>query len=173
MNDIKISTSRFILRELTPDDATVRYLGWFENDSIKKNIQSLSTCSASLEELRNFITENINKKDVLFLGIFLKNKLLHIGNIKFNPVDSFNHYTILGIMIGDENWQGRGVAPEVIASSASWLKKNRGIRSIVLGVDINNSAAISAYSKVGFKFDKTKYIEIIDKSHVSMVLNIF
>ena len=38
-------------------------------------------------------------------------------------------------------------------------------------VDINNTKAIGAYSKAGFNFEK-KYVEIIDTSHVSMVLNI-
>ncbi len=36
MNSVKISIRRFILRELSPEDATVRYLSWFEGDSVKK-----------------------------------------------------------------------------------------------------------------------------------------
>ena len=135
MNYVKILTRRFILRELTPEDTTVKYLSWFEGDSVKKYIQSVSVFKGLLERLNNYIKENVSKRDVLFLGIFLKNELLHIGNIKFNFIDSINNCA-------------------------------------VLGVDINNTKAIGTYSKAGFKFEKTKYVEIIDTSNVSMVLNI-
>ena len=172
MNYVQIPTPRFILKELTIEDATPRYLSWFEADSVKKNIHSAGSFNNSIDSLKSYVEKNVNKRDVLFLGIFLKNELLHIGNIKFNSIDSINNYAILGIMVGDENWQGRGVVPEVIENSAVWLKKNRNINKIVLGVHKNNTRAINAYKKVGFIFEETKYLEIVDEADLPMILNI-
>jgi RimJ/RimL family protein N-acetyltransferase len=76
------------------------------------------------------------------------------------------------ILIGEESWRGRGVAPEVIKSSSEWLNKQYDINHIALGVDLKNIAAIRAYEKIGFKNKKTPCIVIINRSQLTMVLDV-
>ena len=57
----------------------------------------------------------------------------------------------MGILIGDEEWQGKGVASEVIKASSIYLKESHGIKYIILGVDKTNINAISAYKKIKFE----------------------
>ena len=57
----------------------------------------------------------------------------------------------MGILIGDSDWRGKGVAIEVIKASAHYLAKRYGVTTIFLGVDQINKAAVSAYQKVGLK----------------------
>ena len=78
----------------------------------------------------------------------------HIGNIKYEPIDIEEHQATMGILIGEENWRGRGVATEVINKSAIWLQENLTINKILLGVDVGNIGAIRAYEKSGFKENK-------------------
>jgi ribosomal-protein-alanine N-acetyltransferase len=171
INKVNIVTDRFFMRELTLDDATERYLKWFHNSDTKKFITA-STSTKSLSDIKQFIIERIGREDILFLGIFKKNSELHIGNIKFEPVDSHLGYAIMGIMIGDLEFRGKGVGSEVLKASSQWLKLNRNINQIVLGVSKDNPGAIKSYEKVGFIVRDTPHIPKLTSNTLTMVLNL-
>ena len=168
MDNIEIKSERFLQRTLTDRDATIEYLNWLNEDVVKQFI-TYAKQSRSLEELRHYIAEKNNHKSTVFLGIFLKNNGKHIGNIKYEPVDCLNKFAVMGILIGDEEWRGKGVGPEVIQASAKWLQQERGIKQIVLGVNVENENAISSYQKIGFVIQQTQFIDINSKGHTSMV----
>jgi len=166
----EIITTRFILRPLTIKDATPRYSSWLD-ESVNQEFIKASSSAHGIEELRGYIKERLQRKDVLFLGIFTRNGAEHIGNIKFEPVDTEKKYAIMGIMIGDPLWRGKGVAAEVIAQSSRWLNQNAGIEQIVLGVDSENHAAIQAYKKAGFREEQSDKVNVDGISVISMVLH--
>jgi [ribosomal protein S5]-alanine N-acetyltransferase len=165
--NIEIISERFLLRELGEDDVTERYLGWLSDIEAKKFITAAAQ-TKSLSDLRKYVRARIGRDDILFFGIFEKTSGLHIGNIKFEPVNSELGYAIMGILIGDPNYRGKGVTVEVLIASAQWLKKYRKIRQLLLGVTRDNVAAIRAYEKVGFVFSRT---EIIPDHPSTMVLD--
>ena len=160
-----IITNRFILRPLRVDHVSDRYAGWLSDQVTSQYI----TSKLNLDDLRQYVIERSSGDDVLFLGIFEKETGLHIGNIKFEPVDSKLGYAIMGILIGEHDWRGRGVAMETILASADWLRKHRNIREIVLGVSRANNAAIRAYRKVGFVEESTKFISSVSAESMTMV----
>jgi ribosomal-protein-alanine N-acetyltransferase len=168
---IEIITERFFLRPLVESDATNTYLSWFEDEDSQKYILA-ANLRQSIQSLRDFIRDKRNSKNVLFLGIFDKNRNVHIGNIKFEPVDTVDGYTIMGIMIGALDYRGKGVAAEVLGACSSWLKINRKISQIILGVDAENTKAISAYKKVGFQEESTPFLQKRTSHSVIMVLRI-
>jgi len=143
-----ITTQRFLLKPLAIDDVDHRYLSWL-NVKANKYIEYAKS-HPSIEGLKNYVGERENRQDVLFLGIFTK-EAQHIGNIKYEPIDTKSKSAVMGILIGDNNWRGKGVATEVIKASSSYLVDQYGIETILLGVDKNNKAAIIAYQKIGFK----------------------
>lgn len=149
MTALRIETSRFFLRPLEPADATERYASWFLDAEVKRYIAGAQV-TPTVGDLRRYIEARAGKADVLFLGVFTKDGGTHIGNIKFEPVDRAASRAVLGIMIGDASWRGRGAALEVIVDVNAWLAKNWGIREIVLGVERAHAAAVRAYEKAGF-----------------------
>ena len=152
-----IETPRFLLRPLSAGDATEQYWGWLQDDAARKYITA-ATQTAGLEDLRRFIDDRRNRADVLFLGIFAKATGMHIGNIKYEPIDQQAGYAVMGVLIGETSFRGQGVTAEVLDASARWLHAHRGIREIVLGVHEENAAAIRAYEKVGFIRAATPHI---------------
>lgn len=158
MNDVNIESARFILRSLTTKDASKKYLDWLNEGLVKKYI-TYAEEERTLDDLRAYIYEKTERQDTLFLGIFLKDDLSHIGNIKYEPIDTKSSFAIMGILIGEVAWQGKGVGPEVIEASAKWLQAKMGIKQIALGVDIENEAAIKAYEKIGFIVSNVPYLE--------------
>lgn len=143
---LQLVTSRFTLRTLTKLDATTRYLKWFDD---KMSKQYIAYSSTSVDELANYIESKNASTECLLLGIFHENE--HIGNIKYEPISQVKNEATMGILIGEPQWRGRGVASEVITASASYLKNNHSIKTIILGVDSRNHSAIKSYEKLGFK----------------------
>jgi RimJ/RimL family protein N-acetyltransferase len=154
MSGLQITTPRFVLRELTSADASARYLSWFSDPTAARYIASASRTS-ELQHLRDYIQERAGRDDVLFLGIFDGITGAHIGNVKYEPVDSEHGYAIMGLLIGDPAWRGRGVAKEVLLASGRWL---RDLMQIVLGVSRDNLGAIRAYEAVGFAIEASPYV---------------
>jgi ribosomal-protein-alanine N-acetyltransferase len=155
---VEINTERFLLRELTEKDVTQRYLDWLSDSESKKFIAA-ATVVRKLSDLRQYVLERIGRDDILFLGIFEKASGLHIGNIKYEPVNSGLGYAIMGMLIGDPAYRSKGVAAEVLNASARWLKEHRSIRQILLGVSKDNLTAVKAYEKVGFVVADTPHIQ--------------
>jgi len=144
-----LATDRFFLRPLTLQDATDRYLGWLRDGQAQRYIMSASR-TQTLEDLRAFIADRIGRRDVLFLGIFERVSGRHIGNIKFEPIDYAGRTAEMGILIGEPEWRRQGVANEVIAATAYWLRDHYGVLRLCLGVERGNETALSAYLRAGF-----------------------
>ena len=165
-----IKTPRFLLRPLTVSDVSERYLSWLSEDAALRFIIAAGE-ERGLEQLREYVARRQKRDDVLFLGIFNLDGE-HIGNVKYEPIDRELRSTVMGILIGELSWRGKGVAGEVIHASAQWLNRHSGIRSIVLGVDVDNLPAIAAYRKIGFIEKKTTLI-LNPESHLcTMVWNL-
>ncbi len=167
----EINSARFVLRSLCEHDASERYLGWLSDAATARFIISAGTAK-DLSELKAYLRERCERPDILFLGIFERGSGLHIGNIKYEPIDVHNRYAVMGILIGEAAWRGKGVAGEVIATSAEWMRDSLGICEIVLGVEVDNLAAIAAYENCGFKIQASNRIKIAPGKTVAMVLGL-
>ena len=167
---VRIDTERFLLRELSEGDVTERYLSWLDDASTKKYI-TYAEKEKSLSDLMQYVRDRVGREDILFLGIFDRDTGLHIGNIKYEPVNVEKGYATMGLMIGDPAYRGKGVAAEVLTASARWLRMNRKTRQIVLGVSSDNAAAIRAYERAGFEISDTEFIRRRPDAH-AMVLNL-
>jgi RimJ/RimL family protein N-acetyltransferase len=169
--EIRIATERFLLRPLVPDDATPRYSAWFDEPQSSRYIVSAGS-THDVPALRAYIEDRAGRRDVLFLGIFVRDTNEHIGNIKFEPINEHEHYAIMGMMVGEPAWRGRGVAREVLDAAADWLGRERSVREIVLGVAPTHAAAIEAYEKSGFSVAATERIRADPVETVTMVRRI-
>jgi len=156
------------MRPLTKEDVTERYLGWLSDPVTSRFIETASTTNAR-EALIKYVVERSNRADVLFLGIFDMATGEHIGNIKYEPIDLIKKYAVMGIMIGQPEWRGRAVAPEVIAETAKWLNESLDIRNIFLGVEKKNINGIKAYERCGFILTSTDEIKLDLSQSVAMV----
>lgn len=144
--DVSIRSARFELRPITESDVTERYLSWFSG----RGADNITMHPASIDDLRAYVRSRADRPDILFLAIREAEGGQHIGNIKFEPINSVLGGAIVGIFVGDETWRGRGVASEIIQASADWLQETLALRHLWLGVAEENLAAQRAYEKAGF-----------------------
>ncbi len=169
---IILTTKRFVLREIDEKDVTEQYLAWFNDDDAKSHIYFAEN-KKTLNELKYYVSERVNREDILFLAIFDKTRKIHIGNIKYEPISIDKSYAIMGVFIGEKEYRGIGVTKEVFEISSAWLKDNRNIKDIYLGVDVENKNAIKAYKKSGFRKTKTHLIGDETNRSVTMVFSMY
>jgi len=148
-----INTRRFQLKPLTIKDVTEEYLSWFSKSQEVIQYISFAQKKANINDLIQYVKDRESREDILFLAIFTESGQ-HIGNIKYEPINLKDESATMGILIGDKEWRGKGVASEVIKGSSEYLQENYGIKNIELGVDKNNTPAITAYKKMQFKVVK-------------------
>lgn len=163
-----IETKRCFLRPLSTTDVTEQYLGWLKDFNSNRFIQTANS-EHTIESLQAYVKAHSNREDIIFLGIFLKENGLHIGNIKFEPIDYINRSTTMGVLIGDGNWKGQGVFVEVMNACAQWLSRNYSLNTIFLGVDNENRSAIRAYFKAGFRIIRDSTTQSINSNGLKMV----
>ena len=146
--NINIEGERIYLRPLKEEDASEDYCSWINNMEVNKYIDSKET---TIEELKKYINKRWYDPNCLFLGIFLKNKDIHIGNIKLEPIDYEKRKATLGILIGEKEYWNKGYATETLKTLTSYAFNNLRLNEINLGVYKENIGAIKAYEKTGFK----------------------
>ena len=145
--NIEINGQKIYLKHLTEENATDEYCSWI-ND-IEVNIY-LESKQIKIEELRDYIKKRIDDPNCIFLGIFLSSNQTHIGNIKLEPIDFKLKIATLGILIGDKEYWGKGLATEALKMVIKYSFAKLKLKEINLGVYKNNIGAIKAYKKSGF-----------------------
>lgn len=140
-----IKGERIVFKLLTQKNATKEYAGWLSDLEVNRY---LVTKKATVSELKKYIREKNSDPNCLLLGIFCKDK--HIGNIKLEPIDFKNLKARIGILIGDKNYWGKGIATEAIELLVKYGFDKLKLKEIDLAVEPENKPAIRVYEKVGF-----------------------
>ena len=163
---LPLGTPQFWLQSMNISFVSQQYLDWIHVASEFINVKTPHD-NQRLDDLRAYIAAREGWHDVLFLAIVNAESGKHIGNIKYESVDVQTGVAVMGILVGDQAFRGKGLAGEVLLATAGWLKIHRAIHTIVLGVSVKNPAAICAYEKVGFVLEDKL---LVVKSHLDQVL---
>jgi RimJ/RimL family protein N-acetyltransferase len=144
-----LQLEEFILRPLTLGDDLSSYLSWIRDPQKFPYIQSARQ-TYSIVELREYI-QGINlSSDAVQYGVFTRQAMHHIGNIKFHDFSREEESCFVGFLIGNEAFQNKGLVSQFFLACARQLNELVGIRSFLLSVNENHTQAIRAYEKIGF-----------------------
>lgn len=141
---------------MTPELVSETYLSWF-SDSENTTFIEYARKKTSLDDLKNYVQEKLTSPQALMFGIFAKDSNKHLGNIKFEPIYPEIGTAVLGILIGDKDWRGKGLFAEISMALEKELKLI-GVKSIYLGVEKANTPAVKAYEKAGYVDDKKNHL---------------
>ncbi|WP_429104547.1 GNAT family N-acetyltransferase [Aeromonas allosaccharophila] len=138
------------IRKLELSDINNTYCSWLNDPEVNRYLESRFT-KWDIEKLTNYYMEN--NREGLFLAILDLTEKKHIGNVKLSIIDKKNSSTGLGIMIGDKNYWGRGIATEVIKIVTDYCFSQLNIQKITAGAYGDNHASINAFIKNGFSIE--------------------
>jgi RimJ/RimL family protein N-acetyltransferase len=88
--------------------------------------------------------------DILFLGIHSHILSKHVGNIKIALIDR-NHGTgEVGIMIGERDVWGKGIASAAIELLSDIALEQLSLRKLTAGCYATNTGSFKAFKKAGY-----------------------
>ena len=154
-----IETSRFELQTLDNSFVSDRYLTWLNSEEVNQYLESRFSINTTAE-LTNFVKQMLDSENSLLLAIVDKDSGQHIGNIKLGPINSAHKSAPLGLVIGESNWWGKGVAKEVISALTNWSFETLGLAKIFAGSYSSNQGSIRAFLACGYSEEGRQYSQV-------------
>jgi ribosomal-protein-alanine N-acetyltransferase len=149
MKAIPLESDRLIFEPLTLNHLSQDYVDWLNDPEVFKYLETGG--NYSLDMLADFLKQ-VEKQNIYFWAIRLKETKRHIGNIKIDPISIRNSNGEYGIMMGDRESWGKGYAYEASKRIIDYFfQEDLLLMKITLGVVANNVAAHKLYLKLGFK----------------------
>jgi RimJ/RimL family protein N-acetyltransferase len=141
-------------RTINPSvDSLENYLSWLRDPLSNPYIIGTDR-DFKLDSLIEYVNEKNESKDCALWGIYSRPDLIHIGNIKFEPIQPELGLAWVGILIGEVDFRGKGLGYEALSESISYFSNVSSIRKFYLGVDPQNLPAVKLYESLGFAFDQ-------------------
>ena len=164
--------NQIYLRPLKLSDVNQNYLTWLNDPEVMSGI---ATSNYDISSLETYVEDKINDSNVHFLAIIFKENDLHIGNIKFDFYDVKANVAELGLLIGNKQYWGRGLAKEACQLMINYAFDLLLYRKIYLAVYENNIAAINLYKSLGFKQEGRliKHVSINGKYYDKFLMGMF
>ena len=148
-----------LLRYLDSQDAVQTYADWLNDPEVTQYLEVRHQFHTP-ETCRAFIHE-ANRDDATHLfGMFLKDGLNHIGNIKLGFINSMHARGEISIFIGDKKQWGMGLASEAIHAVTNFGFNSLNLERIEAGCYEGNLASLHAFQGVGYR------VEGLRRSHV-------
>lgn len=79
-----------------------------------------------------------------------------IGTVAFMNLDQRNRHAELAIVIGDKNYWGQGLGPQLMKQQLEWGFNGLNLNRLYLHVFAFNERTQKLYKKMGFKHEGTK-----------------
>ncbi len=146
----EITTRRLLLKPLGTGHLSQNYVDWLNDPEVYKYLETGG--DYSLEKLEEYLKE-VEKKNIYFWAIHLKENDKHIGNIKIDPINYKHGYGEYGILMGCKEEWGKGYAKEASLAVIDYCFKELQLRKITLGVVEGNIRAFLLYKKMGFELE--------------------
>lgn len=145
-----LTGEKIILRPVESRDANDNYLSWLLDEQVMSGI---ATSGYTLEKLKSYVEDRVNKKDIAFYAICSKQNQKHIGNVKLDFHDAKANVSELGLLIGDRDYWGKGIGFEACHLLMQYGFGMLNLRKIYLAVYENNPHAKKLYEKLGYRLE--------------------
>jgi RimJ/RimL family protein N-acetyltransferase len=147
---MRLEGQHIYLRLLTPDDVGEEYVAWLNNPDITQYLESRWS-SQTRDSARAFVqTISDSQRDFLF-GMFLKENHRHIGNIKIGGINYIHRYGDVGLLIGDKDSWGKGIASEAISLVTRYGFEELNLNKLTAGMYEQNLGSYKAFIKSGYR----------------------
>lgn len=141
---------KVLLRSLEKADVKQPYLRWLNDREVNKFLEIRFAPPASIDELEAFVNRMNESPNELLLGIFTAEQQQHIGNIKLGPIVFSHLRAVIGIVIGEKDFWGKGLATEAIELLSNYAVTTLGLKRIYAGCYESNVGSRKAFEKAGF-----------------------
>jgi RimJ/RimL family protein N-acetyltransferase len=155
---VRIDSSDYLIRTLTPDDASERWAAWMADPEVAYML-NVKPRGMTRSEIAAYIKTFDQRSDLLW-GIFAKRTGQHIGFFTVNA-DFAHKQGIVNLLIGEREFRNHGVLSTIRAQFAEYFFEALGLKTMMATALARNEIIINTLLKGGWKIDK------LLKSHVT------
>jgi len=143
-----IQTERFIIRPYSEADALL-WQSWDIDPDIQAYMPEPMNAAQDISEQYKYIKECEAEEDGYYWSIDTKAGTT-IGTVALTDINGHHKLAEIGIMLGDKNYWGKGVATEVITAVVDHAFRELGVVRISAETEAGNIAISKVLEKVGF-----------------------
>jgi RimJ/RimL family protein N-acetyltransferase len=144
---LEVETGRFVLRSLTPQDATDTYVGWWNDAEVQEGLNFAPRGWDRQRAMQHIaLFDNVNK---FHLGIFCKDSGRMIGFFAIF-ITPKTKVAVTNVVIGEKDFWGKGVVQEVRAAMLAFLFRVLGMEKVKGEIKGRNYPSIFNYKAQGF-----------------------
>ena len=155
------SNIHIAIRSLTLKDINDTYCKWLNDPDTNRYLES-RFINWNIEMLENYFHEK--EKSEIMLAIIDKNTEIHIGNIKISSIDLIHKRAELGILIGNKEYWGKGIATEAIKLVTNYCFSTLKLHKVTAGAYAENKASIKAFMNNDFIIEGERREHFISQS---------
>jgi RimJ/RimL family protein N-acetyltransferase len=138
------------LRKIVPFDVNANYYRWMNDPDVAQFLEVRHT-RRSLKDLREYVSNIIERKEDAFFAICLNETGRHIGNIKLGPINKDHRFAHIGFLIGEREFWKQGIATEAVNMILRYAFETLKLHKVLAGCYENNLASLRIFKKTGFK----------------------
>lgn len=153
-----ISTERLTLRPVTEADVDGAYFSWMNDPEILRYMETRYSKNTK-ESILSFVRLMNSTNDNVFRAITLENK--HVGNIRLGPINWHHKTAPIGLLVGDKNYWGKGVASEAIDAITRFAFEKLDLNKVYASCYSVNLGSAKAFQKVGFTIEGVRPKQIL------------
>ena len=155
----QLKGSSILLERLDIHHISEEYLNWMNDYEVVKFTESRYMVH-TIESLKDFILHVNNESNYCFAIVDIQSGK-HIGNIKIGNIHPLYKYADVGLIIGNKNFYGKGIATEALKLCIEFAFKELKLHRLWAGIYDVNIGSIKAFEKAGFVregCEKEKYL---------------
>lgn len=160
MADLEVLVgSKFSLIPFKEEHISDTYIGWLNNSEVNRFLEVRfvrQTYETVLEYVRSFYGET----EKYMWGIYPNDTNELIGTATLSDISRHHRRGIVGLMIGEKEYWGKGCGTETIKLVVDYAFRRLNLHKVTAGSIANNQGSVKAFQKAGFE------IEGQVKSHV-------
>lgn len=143
------------------DHVSETYASWLNDPRVNRFLES-RFAQHTLETTRAFVKGMLDSDSNLLLGI--RSAALggrHVGNIKLGPISREHGLGEVGIMLGDVDAWGQGIASAAIDHLAAVARDQLHLRKLSAGCYEENQGSARAFIKAGFSLEGRRIAHVL------------
>jgi RimJ/RimL family protein N-acetyltransferase len=150
--DLAFETANYLVRVLTPDDASDRWASWFSDPHVAYMINANDTRWVK-ETVVKYIKQFDQRAEVL-LGIFVRESRVLVGINTFK-INYLTRQALMSTLIGDAEYRHKGVLSEIEPPLYDHMFDRLRMKMILATALARNNIVINRMLRRGWKQDQT------------------
>lgn len=144
-----LNTPHLSIKILKVNDVTEDYVRGL-NDPVVNRFLEVRLKSQTLEDVREYVANNLSSATSLLLGLFTRDWSRLIGTVRLHEISPYYFTAYLGICIFDKSFHGHGLGTEAVVHTTDYAFQKLSLFAVLAPVYAENDQSAKLFKRAGF-----------------------